>query len=51
VISRLFILGRLYKWWSRWNVTNRIWSIPPMANCTCLSHGDPYVRALQHFSF
>jgi len=45
-MSSLFILGRLYKWRGRWDVTNLPWYIPPMANCTCWSHGDPYVRSL-----
>jgi len=45
-MSHLFILDRLYKWWCCWDVTNLLWSIPQMANCTCWSHGDPYVRGL-----
>jgi len=45
-MSRLFILGRLYKWWGRWDVTNPNWSTPPMANCTFWLHSDPYVWGL-----
>jgi len=45
-MSRLFILGRLYKWSGRWDITNLFWFIPPMANCTFWSHDDPYVRGL-----
>jgi len=45
-MPRLFILGRLYKWWRRWDVINLLWSIPPMANYNSWSHDDPYVWGL-----